>query len=133
MPLRFARLDRPSIRRLKPGEKITEQGITVERLANGDIRYTVNVMVDGERIHRVIGRDSDGVTRRQAEEFIENKRTEAREGRLSLPKGRKLALSFAGATDIYLKKLKEVGGTASVDIVKALAIGFLKEKLGLGE
>ena len=28
-------------------------------------------------------------------------------------------------------KLKEVGGTASIDIVKALAIGFAKEKLGL--
>ncbi len=30
------------------------------------------------------------------------------------------------------ERLKEVGGTASIDIVKALAIGFAKEKLGLG-
>ena len=110
MALRFARLDRPSIRKLKPGERITEHGITAERLRDGDTRYSINIMVDGERIHRVIGRDSDGVTRRQAEEFIESKRTEAREGRLSLPKGRKLALTYAGAADIYLKKLKEVGG-----------------------
>ena len=29
-------------------------------------------------------------------------------------------------------KLKEVGGTASFDIVKALAVGYVKEKLGLG-
>ena len=29
-------------------------------------------------------------------------------------------------------KLKEVGGTAPLDIVKALAIGYVKEKLGLG-
>ena len=83
MALRFARLDRPSIRRLKSGEKITEHGITGERLANGDLKYSVNVMVDGERIHRVIGRESEGVTRRQAEEFIETKRTEARDSDLS--------------------------------------------------
>ena len=30
--LRFTRLDRPSIRRLKSGEKITEHGITAERM-----------------------------------------------------------------------------------------------------
>ncbi len=94
MPLRFTRLDRPSIRRLKLGEKITEHGITAERLPDGDIRYTVNVMVDGERIHRVIGRQSEGVTRTQGEDFIGKQRAEAREGRLSLPKGRKLHLTF---------------------------------------
>ena len=93
MSLRFAALDRPSIRRLKPGEKITEHGITAERLVDGDLRYSVNIMVDGRRIHRVIGKESDGVTRTQCEEFIES-RTDARAGRLSLPKGRKLALTF---------------------------------------
>jgi|AP95_1055475.scaffolds.fasta_scaffold51757_1 integrase len=110
MPLRFSRLNRPSIRRLKPGEKATEHGISAERLKDGDIRYSVNIMVDGERIHRVIGRESDGTTRTQAEEFIEAKRTEAREGRLSLPKGRKLHLTFGTAADLYLEKLKEIGG-----------------------
>jgi hypothetical protein len=47
-------------------------------------------MVDGQRIHRVIGRESDGTTRTQAEDFIEKVRTEARHGRLNLPKGRKM-------------------------------------------
>jgi len=46
MALRFSRLDRPAIRRLKLGEKITEHGITAERLADGDLRYSVDVMVD---------------------------------------------------------------------------------------
>jgi hypothetical protein len=36
-----------------------------------------NVMADGQRIHRVIGRESDGTTRTQAEDFIEKARTEA--------------------------------------------------------
>ena len=85
MTKRFTRLDRASIRQLKVGEKSTEHGITAERLYDGDVRYTVAFMVDGQRIHRTIGRDSEGVTRSQAEEFIEAKRAEAREGRLSLP------------------------------------------------
>ena len=110
MALRFTRLTRPAIRRLKPGEKITEHGITAERLPDGDTRYSVNVMVDGQRIHRVIGRQSEGVTRTQGEEFIGKQRAEAREGRLSLPKGRKLHLTFAAAADLYLSKLKEIGG-----------------------
>ena len=110
MVLRFARLGRPSIRSLKPGEKITEHGINAERLNNGDIRYSVNVMVDGQRIHRVIGRESEGVTRSQCEKFIEGRRTEAREGRLSLPKGRKTHVTFTKAADDYVKRLEDTGG-----------------------
>ncbi len=110
MSLRFVRLDRPAVRRLKPGEKIIEHGITVERLRNGDVRYTVAIMVDGRRIHRVIGTEAGGVTRRQAEEFIEKLRTEAREGRLSLPKGRKVKLTFGAAAKVYMDRLRESGG-----------------------
>jgi hypothetical protein len=40
--------------------------------------FTVNVMVDGQRIHRVVGRESDGTTRTQAEEFIEKVRSDAK-------------------------------------------------------
>ena len=110
MSLRFTRLTRPNIRALKSGEKITEHGITAASLKDGDVRYSVNIMVDGERIHRVIGRESDGTTRSQAEAFIGKVRSDAREGRLSLPKGRKTQLSFTAAADIYLKKLKEIDG-----------------------
>jgi integrase len=67
-------------------------------------------MVDGTRIHRVMGLESDGVTRTQCEEFIEQKRSEARAGRLALPKGRKLALTFAAAAERYLQRLEESGG-----------------------
>ena len=110
MSLRFATLDRPSIRRLRPGGKITEHGITAERLADGDLRYSVNVMVDGKRIHRVVGKTSDGVTRTQCQDFVEKVRTEARTDRLTLPKGRKLALTFGAAADNYIKRLEEGAG-----------------------
>jgi len=110
MALKFARLTRPAIRALKPGEKLAEHGIVAECQSNGDIRYSVNVMVDGQRIHRVVGRASDGVTREQAERAIETFRTQARESRLNLPAGRKLHRSFAKAAEDYIKRLEETDG-----------------------
>src|SRR5215813_2424990 len=106
----FLKLTRPNMRKLTSGEKIMEHGITFERLANGDGVFTVGIMVDGQRIHRVIGRESDGTTRTQAEEFIEKARRDAREGRLHLPKGRKIALGFREAATKYLQRLVEEGG-----------------------
>lgn len=106
----FTKLTRPLMRKLAAGEKLNEHGITFERQASGDGVFSVNVMVDGQRIHRVIGRESDGTTRTQAEEFIEKARQEARAGRLSLPKGRKLALTLRDAALDYLERLHESGG-----------------------
>lgn len=110
MAATFQKLTRPNVSKLTAGQKLTERGITFERLANGDGVYTVNVMVCRIRIHRVIGRESDGVTRTQCEAFIESSKTAAREDRLTLPKGRKVALSFADAGARYIVKLKEEGG-----------------------
>lgn len=87
----FQKLTRPNIRKLVPGQRLTENGIAFERLPNGDGIYTVNIMVDRVRIHRVIGRESEGTTRTQCETFIETTRTAAREERLALPSGRKVA------------------------------------------
>jgi hypothetical protein len=72
--------------------------------------FSVNIVVDAQRIHRVIGRESEGATRTQAEEFIEKARQDAKAGRLNLPKGRKTALGFAEAAGQYLIKLAEEGG-----------------------
>ena len=110
MSLKFIKLTRPNIRKLNDNQKIAEHGITFERFANGDGRYKVNIMVDGQRVHRVIGRESEGVTRKQAEDFIEQVKTDARKGRLNLPKGRKTILRFDRAAELYLTKLEEEGG-----------------------
>jgi hypothetical protein len=106
----FRKLERGAIRRLGPGQKITERGITAEKLSDGDVRFSVNIMVDGVRIHRVLGRQSEGVTRTQAEDFVTKARTDAREDRLALPKGRKLHLTFRSAAELYQAKLLEIGG-----------------------
>jgi integrase len=94
------------LRQLAVGGSIAERGIIAEKLAGGEIRWSINIMVDGERIHRVVGLESAGVTRTQAEEFIAAARTKAREGRLNLPQGRKLPLLFSDAAVKY----EEAGG-----------------------
>ena len=110
MALRFSRLTRKNIRQLQPGEKFTEHGITVARLGDGDLRYSVGIMEGRQRIHRVIGKESEGVRRGQCVKFIETTRTEAREGRLSLPSKRKTPLTFRQAAKAYLKLLEDTGG-----------------------
>ncbi|RZI43213.1 site-specific integrase [Herbaspirillum sp. HC18] len=106
----FDKLTRVNMRKLPAGDKLTENGISFERLQDGDGLFTVNVMVDGQRIHRVIGRESDGTTRTQADEFIAKIRTDAKHDRLTLPKGRKVALSFRDAATKYLTRLPLEGG-----------------------
>lgn len=110
MALQFKQLTRLAMRRLQPGEAIKEHGITFERLASGDGRFTTRFMVDGVLVHRVVGKESDGTTRQQAENFIENTRADARAGRLNLPKGRKLVLGFREAAKQYLSRIEESGG-----------------------
>ena len=48
----FTKLTRPEMRKLPPGGKINEHGITFEKSTSGDGVFTVNIMVDGQRIHR---------------------------------------------------------------------------------
>ena len=127
MPKRFSRLTRTAIRQLRPGESITEQGITAERIKAGDVRYSVNIMVDGERIHRVIGRDSENVNRTQCEAFISQARTDAREGRLNLPTGRKVALTFSAASEHYLRLLEETGGRGLAEKESHFRLYFVPE------
>jgi integrase len=111
MAKKFKILTREKMRALKPGDKgRIEHGVNFERLGNGDGRFAVNIMVDGQRVHRVIGRESEGVTRKQAEDYIEQIKTEARQVRLNLPKGRKTVFGFQKAANHYLERQKEEGG-----------------------
>lgn len=107
---KFERLIRQNMRALLPSSQIIEHGIRYTKLQNGDGRFSVDLKVDRRRIHRVIGLESEGVTRQTAEQFIEQVRTEARQDRLKLPKGRKLELGFSEAAQTYLIRQEEEGG-----------------------
>src|SRR3954447_26713315 len=106
----FEKITRSNMRSLKRGKKLAEHGIAFERSATGDGVFSVNFMVDRQRIHRVIGRESEGVVRGHAEQFIQKARSEAREGRLSLPSGRKTHLGFSEAATKYEVRLTETNG-----------------------
>ena len=107
---RLPTLTRAAIRALRPGQRLSGGGITCECLDGGDRRYSVAARVDGQRIHRVIGLESQGVTLTQAQAYLARVRTEAREGRLKLPHGRKLTLTIAQAAQQYLQRMEGVGG-----------------------
>lgn len=134
MALRFTRITAAECKRLEPGKALHEHGIVYEKLANGDGRWRVKAMIDGQMIHRVIGRESEGVTRSKVEEALAQFKTDARHDRLSLPKGRKIAMTFAVAATKYLEHLKETGGkdiTAKERILRLHLVPFFG-KLVLG-
>ena len=112
MARHFNKLTRKAIRALLVGERIAEHGIIAERLGAGDVRYSVNIMVDGQRIHRVVGRESEGTTRTQCEDFVAGARRVAKEHRLGeiLPKRRKIPITFSSASEEYLRMLRESNG-----------------------
>jgi integrase len=103
-------LSTKDIKALKAGEKISEKGITYRRLNNGDGVYEVNKMVNRERIHRVLGKESEGMTLTLAKAQVEKLMTESREQRSSLPKGRKIEQSVQEASQTYLRRLSECEG-----------------------
>lgn len=108
--MKFSKLNKNAVKLLGANQRIIEHGIEVQRTGDGDLIWRIAIMVDGQRIHRVIGRGSEGVTREQAERAIEIFRTKAREGRLDLPTGRKNHRSFAEAASDYLARMEENGG-----------------------
>jgi integrase len=110
MSKRFELLTRPAMRALAPGQAITEHGIKFERLRNGDGRFTVAFRADGRRILRVVGVESEGVTRSTCEELIAQIKTDARADRLNLPKARKRHMNFEEAANIYIQRLKDSDG-----------------------
>ena len=105
------RRDRDEIDALQPGQRVTIEGVEIERCADGDLRFLINAGVEGRRIHKVIGLQSQRMNYDRARAHVERVRTEAREGRLALaPKGRKLHLTFGEVATRYLDALMEGGG-----------------------
>ena len=106
----MTKLDAKWIEKAKPGETLTDQGVTCEKLAAGEALFSVQCMVNGQRIHRTLGKISEGVTLTVARATLIQFRAEGRKNRLVLPKGRKIGMTFKAAADQYIADLKETGG-----------------------
>jgi integrase len=104
MSKKFTKLTREVMKALSPGQYICEHNIKYAKQTNGDGTFEIYGTVDGTRIKRTIGRESEGVTRQTAELAWEQLKTHAREQRLNLPKGRKLHMRFQEAAKLYLER-----------------------------
>jgi integrase len=100
-------LTRASLRKLAPGQSVTERGVTYTRL-DGDGRWSINVMVKRRRIHQVIGLESEGFTLTQARERIAQLRAASKPHGVR-PNNAK-AVTLTDAASRYLLHLEEVGG-----------------------
>jgi integrase len=73
-------------------------------------------MINGLRYNRAVGTESDGVTREQAEQYLEQLKTDARHDRLDLPVKVVEAkpLTFKEAADEYLNRIEQEGSAKDV-------------------
>lgn len=105
------KLSRDRLRKLKVGATAHESGIAFTRLAGGDGRWSVNVMVARVRHHVVVGLESEGYTKTQAEELVARLKAGGREREhgVASPKARG-RLTIAREVDDYLEFLREHNG-----------------------
>src|SRR5262249_81248 len=106
----FTVLTRQAMRNLAPNGKLVEDGITFERLKNGDGLFTVNFRADRLRAHRCMGTQSERTTPHNAEEYIRKPKEDPKPDPPNLPKGRKTTPHYPDAAAKYLVKLAEVDG-----------------------
>lgn len=107
----FSKLTRAGMRGLKPGQSLSERGITYTRLPSGDGRWSVNVMVNRQRHHQVIGLESEGYTRTQAEDVIATLKAGKRSASHGVQGSRQApALTLAQAADDYMAYLRTHDG-----------------------
>ncbi|HYG05318.1 MAG TPA: site-specific integrase [Stenotrophomonas sp.] len=104
----FSKLTRSGLRGLQPGQSVSERGITYTRTADGDGRWSVNVMVSRRRHHQVVGMESQGFTRTQAEEVVARLKAGKHEKAHGVRKAR--AVTFREAGKLYLEHLEATGG-----------------------
>lgn len=97
-------------RQLASGESLSEYGISVRKLANGDEKWSLAFMYLGTRIKRVLGLKSEGWNATKALERRDEIRAELREGTNPLPRGRRTPLRFAELAAWYREEMVASGG-----------------------
>jgi integrase len=108
-------LTRANMSKLKPGGVLRENGIEYHNKVREGGTWYINAMVDGQRIHRKIGKNGRSgqpgeYTLTDCIAALEKLKADAREDRLNLPKGRQAPMTFSQAAEEYLKREAEIGG-----------------------
>lgn len=108
--MRFALITPANRRQLAVGESLTEHGIKVTKSANGDEKWSLEFMYLGERVKRVLGKQSEGWNATRALERRDEIRADIREGSNPLPKGRRTPLRFKELAEWYLAEMEATNG-----------------------
>ena len=99
-------MSRSELRKLSPGQIRTERGIVYERLKD-DGRWSIAVMVNRVRHHQVVGLESEGYTRTQAEDVIAGLKAKKRESTHGVVSpAHRVRMSIAKAVEDYLEYLR---------------------------
>ncbi len=126
----LSKLARSDLRKLAPGQSVSERGITYTRL-DGDGRWSVNVMVARVRHHVVVGLESQGYTRTQAEELIATLRAKKAERRHGIATRKASPVTFKVAAALYLDFLRETGGKDTAKKAQRLNLHLVPHLGGL--
>ncbi|MDM0031227.1 site-specific integrase [Variovorax sp. J22P271] len=113
-----AALSVKALKALEPGQSLSGEGLTIERLKSGDLRFKIATQINRERVSRAIGFESEGFTLDDARAVLASLRSRAREGALQLPVARKTGLLLSELAEIYLGRL-EAGDGKNVGIKRA--------------
>lgn len=99
------------VTKLKNGESLNGDGIEARKTKQG-VTYYSNIMVGGQRIRRLLGRESDGFNLSRAKTAIINIRVEAEnlEKRDALSNRKPKQLLFRDAAHNYIETLLTTGG-----------------------
>jgi integrase len=129
------------IRALKPGQVLIRRNVEVRRLKDQDLVFKADLAVGGERDHSVLGRSSDGMSWRQAQEIVARRKADLRRnaGLAEAPASRGPRMPFRQAIELYLAQgektgMKNLGRRAMharrhlIPHFKDLAIGLLSEE-----
>lgn len=100
------------VKALEVGETVTGEGITASKLPDGALRFTINIMANGHRVHRVLGTDREGLTLTIVRKKIIQIKADALNDRLDLPKGRRKHRTFKEAAKEYLANIEAATGPA---------------------
>lgn len=101
----------PANRRiLAPGQRLTEHGITIEKLVDGDEKWSLAFMYLRTRVKRVLGLKAENWNATRVLEYRDQIRADIREGLVTLPKGRETPLRFAELAKWYLAEPEASGG-----------------------
>ncbi|MEB3205902.1 MAG: site-specific integrase [Vampirovibrionales bacterium] len=113
MSRKFTKLNAAAMKVLPPNKRIVEHGIIYEKNDRGEGRFEICISIQNKRLHRCVGREADGITRRHAEALIERLKTDARQGKLNPEEKKAQPLLFEVAFEQYLTHVEQSGITTA--------------------